>query len=245
VQLDANTILITGGASGIGLAMAKRFRRAGSEVIVCGRDENKLRRAREENPGLLTYACDVGKQADREELVRWATREHPKLNVVINNAGIQRRIQLAQPEAWADTEAEIAINFHAPVQLCRLFISHLLTRERPVLVNVSSGLAFVPATIAPIYAATKAALHSFTVSLRHHLAATPIQVIEIVPPAVNTDLGGVGVHAMGVPLDEYADAVFKALDGDALEIGYGFSEKVRRASRAEIDDIVKRMNEQA
>jgi uncharacterized oxidoreductase len=245
MQLDANTILITGGASGIGLAIAKRFRKAGSDVIVCGRDENKLRSAREENPGLVTYACDVGKQGDREELVRWITREHPKLNVVINNAGIQRKIQLAEAEPWAETEAEIAINFHAPVQLCRLFIPHLLTRERPALVNVSSGLAFITATHVPVYAATKAALHSFTVSLRAQLASTPIQVIEIVSPAVNTDLGGAGVHAFGVPLDEYGDAVFQALQGDALEFGYGFSEKARLASRSEIDEILERMNRRA
>jgi uncharacterized oxidoreductase len=244
MQLVANTILITGGASGIGLEMAKRFREGGSEVIVCGRDENKLRRARDENPGLMTYACDVGKQADREELVRWATSEHPALNVLINNAGIQRRIQLAQPEPWTETEAEIAINFHAPVQLCRLFIPHLLTRERPVLVNVSSGLAFMPASIVPIYAATKAALHSFTVSLRQQLAETPIQVIEVIPPAVNTDLGGAGLHAMGVPLDEYGDAVFLALERGELEIGYGSSEKARLVSRAALDEILKGMNRQ-
>ncbi|HEX4459283.1 MAG TPA: SDR family NAD(P)-dependent oxidoreductase [Polyangia bacterium] len=240
MQLDGNTVLITGGASGIGLAMAKRFHAAGSEVIVCGRDENKLRRAREAHPGLVTYACDVGKQSDREELVRWATREHPKLNVVVNNAGIQRHIQLAEQESWAETEAEVAINFHAPVQLCRLFIPHLLTRERPVLINVTSGLAFIPSARTPVYAATKAAMHSFTVSLRQQLAATPIQVIEVIPPAVNTDLGGVGLHAMGVALDEYGDAVFAALAGEAVEFGYGFSEKARLASRAEIDEILAR-----
>jgi uncharacterized oxidoreductase len=241
MQIDANTVLITGGGSGIGLAMAKRFLLAGSQVIVCGRDEAKLRRAQSENPGLMTYTCDVAKQADREELVRWATREHPTLNVIVNNAGIQRRIRLADGEPWAETEMEIATNLHAPVHLCRAFIPHLLTRDRPALVNVSSGLAFVPASMAPIYAATKAALHSFTMSLRHQLAKTPIQVIEVVPPAVNTDLGGVGVHTTGVPLDEYADSIFTALATDAVEFGYGFSEKARLATRAEIDEIIKRM----
>lgn len=241
MQTDANTVLITGGGSGIGLAMAKRFLLAGSQVIVCGRDEAKLRRAQIDNSGLMTYTCDVAKQADREELVRWATREHPTLNVIVNNAGIQRRIRLADGEPWAETEREIATNLHAPVHLCRAFIPHLLTRDRPALVNVTSGLAFIPASMAPIYAATKAALHSFTMSLRHQLAETPIQVIEIVPPAVNTDLGGVGLHATGVPLDEYADSVFAALATDAVEFGYGFSEKARLATRAEIDEIVKRM----
>jgi uncharacterized oxidoreductase len=242
MRLDTNTVLITGGASGIGLGLAQRFLRAGSKVIVCGRDEGKLRAVRENNPGLATYACDVGKAADREELVRWTTREHPQLNVVINNAGIQRRVQLAQAEPWADCEAEIAINLHAPVHLCRLFIPHLLTRENPVLMNVTSGLAFIPAAFVPVYAATKAALHSFSVSLRQQLSSTPIQVVEIVPPAVNTDLGGAGVHVRGVPLDEYSDALFRSLGRGDLEIGYGFSEKARLASRAEIDEILKGMS---
>jgi uncharacterized oxidoreductase len=127
------------------------------------------------------------------------------------------------------------------MHLCRAFIPHLLTRERPALVNVTSGLAFIPASMMPIYAATKAALHSFTMSLRHQLAATPIQVIEIVPPAVDTDLGGVGVHATGVPLDEYADSIFTALATDSVEFGYGFSERARLATRAEIDEIIERM----
>ena len=243
MQLEGNTVLITGGSSGIGLGLAQRFLRARSTVIVCGRDERKLRAAQAQHPELVTYACDVGTAADREALVRWATREHPQLNVVINNAGIQRRVQLAQVEPWSECEAEIAINFDAPVHLCRLVIPHLLTQARPVLVNVTSGLAFLPATSVPIYAATKAALHSFTMSLRQQLAATPIQVIEIIPPAVHTDLGGAGVHASGVPLDEFSDAIVQRLERGELEIGYGFSEKVRLASRAEIDEMVKGMNQ--
>jgi uncharacterized oxidoreductase len=95
MQIEANTVLITGGGSGIGLAMAKRFLTAGSQVIVCGRDEAKLRRAQVENPGLVTYTCNVANLAEREELVRWATSEHPTLNVIVNSAGIQRRIRLA------------------------------------------------------------------------------------------------------------------------------------------------------
>jgi uncharacterized oxidoreductase len=243
VQLHSNTVLITGGASGIGLGLARRFARAGSKVIVCGRDDAKLRDAREHIPGLATYPCDVAKPADRTELVRLVTREHPQLNVVINNAGIQRRVQLEQDEPWPDCEAEIAINFHAPVHMCRLLVPHLRTRERPAIVNVTSGLAFIPAAFVPIYAATKAAMHSFTVSLRQQLAASPIQVVELVPPAVNTDLGGAGLHASGVPLDEYCDAAAASLERGDLEIGYGFSEKARLASRAEIDDILKRMSQ--
>src|SRR5262249_39080729 len=100
-----------------------------------------------------------------------------------------------------------------------------------------------PATFAPIYAATKAAMHSFTVSLRQQLSQTPVEVIEVIPPAVNTDLGGAGLHTSGVPLDEFSDSVFQGLERGLLEIGYGFSEKARLASRAEIDEIVKRMNQ--
>jgi uncharacterized oxidoreductase len=243
MDLTSNTVLITGGASGIGFALAERFLAAGSEVILCGRREEKLREAQEQHPEMRTRVCDVAGAADRVSLFNWATGEFPRLNVLVNNAGIQRRFQLAQPEDWERTHEEIAINLEAPVHLSALFIPHLLQQERPAIVNVTSGLSFVPMASAPVYSATKAALHSFTLSLRHQLAATPIQVIEIIPPAVNTDLGGAGLHTFGVPVDELADAVTAGLQKGELEVAYGFAQQSSRASRAELDEIFKRMNQ--
>jgi uncharacterized oxidoreductase len=242
MELSGNTILITGGASGIGYAFAEHFLAAGSEVIICGRREDKLREAKEKHPQLHTRVCDVGEEGERSALFDWATSEFPRLNVLVNNAGIQRRLNLNESEQWQRTRREIAINFDAPVHLSRLFIPHLLERERPAILNVTSGLSFVPLANVPVYCATKAALHSFTMSLRQQLSETPIAVIEIAPPAVDTDLGGVGLHTFGVPLDEFANAVFERLPRGEPEIAYGTAQKASRASREELDEIFKFMN---
>ncbi len=242
MELGANTVLITGGASGIGLALAERFLRAGSQVIVCGRREAALRDALARCPQLITRVCDIARDRARVALFEWAVAAFPTLNVLVNNAGIQRRSQLAAPEEWSDTQQEIAINFEAPVHLARLFIPHLLTRPRPAIVNVTSGLAFSPLASVPVYSATKAALRSFTLSLRHQLTSTPVRVIEIAPPAVNTDLGGPGLHTFGVPVAEFVDAAVARLQSGELEITYGFSAQASRASREELDALFARMN---
>jgi uncharacterized oxidoreductase len=242
MDLGSNTILITGGASGIGRALAERFLQAGSEVIVCGRRVDKLRDAQGRHPRLVIRACDVALDRERLALFRWAVAEFPRLNVLVNNAGIQRRLQLTAEEEWQQTRQEIAINLEAPVHLSRLFIPHLLRQTRPVIVNVTSGLAFAPLASVPVYSATKAALRSFTLSLRHQLAHTPIRVAEIVPPAVDTDLGGPGLHTFGVPVEEFADAVMTRLRAGDLEIPYGFSAQASRASRDELDALFRRLN---
>ena len=244
MNLDSNTILITGGASGIGLAMAERSLAAGSTVILCGRREDKLREARDRHPEFVTRVCDVEQPLQRTALFEWAVREFPRLNVLVNNAGIQRRVQLAAAEEWEQTRQEIAINLDAPIHLARLFIPHLMKQERPAILNVTSGLSFVPLANVPVYCATKAALHSFTLSLRHQLSGSPIQVIEIIPPAVDTDLGGPGLHKFGVPLDEFADSVFPRLAAGELEIAYGFAQQSSRGSRQELDALFTRMNQQ-
>jgi len=245
MQLASNTVLITGGASGIGLALARRFIQDGSTVIVCGRREEKLAEARKNHPELKTLACDLSKEKDRVRLSEWATKEFPRLNVLVNNAGIQRRVRIGGDKKWSATHEEIAINFEAPVHLTALFLPHLMKQERPAIMNVTSGLAFSPMASAPIYCATKAALHSFTLSLRHQLAGTQVQVIEIIPPAVNTDLGGPGLHTFGVAVDEFVNAVTMGLRQGEPEIAYGYSQRASQASRSELDEIFQRMNQAA
>ena len=242
MKLAGRTVLVTGGATGIGFALAERFVAAGSTVVVCGRRQDALAAAKSKLPALHTIACDVGREGDRVELVKRVTSEFPSVNVLVNNAGIQRRARFAEDAApWSEREQEIAINFTAPAHLCALMIPHLSKQPSAAIVNVTSGLAFVPAVFAPVYCATKAAMHSLTVSLRHDLKKRSIEVIEIVPPAVDTDLGGKGLHTQGVPLGEFADAAFQGLERGDLEIAYGFSEKTRNASRAELDAISARM----
>jgi uncharacterized oxidoreductase len=245
VDLSSNTVLITGGASGIGFAFAERFLAAGSEVIVCGRREDKLREVQGRCPNLHTRVCDVSRSTERVSLFEWATSEFPKLNVLVNNAGIQRRFQIAQDPRWEKIEEELAINLDAPLHLSALFIPHLVKQEHPAILNITSGLAFAPMAMAPVYCATKAALRSFTLSLRHQLLATPISVIEIIPPAVNTDLGGKGLHTIGTPLNEFADAVVDQLKKGSLEISYGFSAQASHASREDLNEMFKRMNQTA
>ena len=244
MQTSSNTVLVTGGASGIGLAIAERFLRAGSEVLICGRDKDKLAAAKEKHPKLHIRVCDVSSEAKRTQLFSWATTSFPALNVLVNNAGIQRRVDLSKAEPWEQTRQELLINVEAPIHLSMLFIAHLAKQQNPAIINITSGLSFTPLANVPVYSAAKAALHSFTLSLRHQLEKTPIKVIEIAPPAVNTDLGGPGLHTFGVALDEFTDAVMSRLEKGDLEIAYGFSEKASHASRAELDQLFKQMNAQ-
>lgn len=248
MNLSTNAILLTGGASGIGLALAQRLRAAGSEVIICGRRADKLRDAQQQVPGLHTYETDLAQPADRAELARRVVADFPALNVLINNAGIQNRFQVATLppglDAWEQQRQEIAINLEAPIHLATLLVPHLRQQAAPAIINVSSGLAFAPMAAAPIYSATKAALHSFTLSLRQQLEPVGIRVLEIVPPGVNTDLGGPGLHTWAVPVDEFADSIVARLAAGEEEVGYGTSESIRRASRAELDVRFAQMNKQ-
>ena len=243
MELSRHTVLITGGGSGIGLALAKIFLQAGSEVIICGRRSHKLQEAQTQYPKIQVRTCDIENASERVALFEATISEFPQLDVLVNNAGIQRRLQLARDAQWAHIHQEIAINFEAQVHLCLLFVPYLEKQEHPAIINVTSGLSFVPLAAAPIYSATKAALHSFTLSLRQQLSKTPIKVIEIVPPAVNTDLGGPGMHTFGAPLDEFANAIGSRLQSDDQELCYGFSEQTSRASRQELDAIFLRMNQ--
>jgi uncharacterized oxidoreductase len=243
MNLSSNTVLITGGASGIGFALAERFLQAGSEVIICGRRADKLKEAQQKHPRLQTRVSDVSDPVERVALYEWVREAVPKLNVLVNNAGIQRRMKLTdEAQEWELSRQEIAINLDAPVHLSSLFIPHLRQHATSAIVNVTSGLAFVPGAFAPVYSATKAALHSFTLSLRQQLISTSIEVIEIVPPAVNTDLGGFGLHTFGVPIADFTDSVMQRIASGEHEVGYGTSEKNRLASREELNEIFRRMN---
>jgi uncharacterized oxidoreductase len=245
VNLTGNTILITGGASGIGGAFAERFLKAGNQVIICGRRAEKLDEARQKHPELHSRVCDVAKEADRLALFEWVSSEFPRLNMLVNNAGIQQRFNLfeANPRNWGHYQQEIAINVEAPIHLSMLFLPFLAGKEHAAIINVGSGLAFTPMAMAPIYCATKAALHSFTMSLRHQAAARNVAVVEVVPPAVNTDLGGAGLHTFGAPLSDFADAIFEGFRRGDPEIGYGRAAEAMRMSREEMDEAFRRMNE--
>jgi uncharacterized oxidoreductase len=187
--------------------------------------------------------CDVASEPDRLALFHWVTQEFPELNVLVNNAGIQLHADLQDfQRPWLEQQSEIAINFEAPVHLAILFIPFLKKQKSAAIINITSGLAFTPGAFAPVYSATKAALHSFTLSLRYQLSDTNIAVIEVAPPAVNTDLGAPGLHTFGAPVNEFADSIFERLAGEELEMGYGTSESGRKATPEEREQIFNRMN---
>lgn len=240
MNLSGNTILITGGGSGIGLAFAERFIKSGNKVIIAGRSEEKLKEAKKRFPDLATKVCDVSIPAERLSLYKWVTGEYPEVNVLVNNAGIQQRINLLNAENdWKDYRNEIAINVDGPIHLSMLFIPHFLKQEAAAIVNITSGLAIMPGVWVPVYSATKAALHSFTITMRHQLSGTRVEVIEVLPPAVNTDLGGAGLHTFGAPVDEFADTIFKGFEQGKVEIGFGGTEERLTATRDAIDLGVK------
>lgn len=261
MRLSGNTVLITGGATGIGRALADAFVRAGSAVIIAGRREDRLLEAQKENPALRVRVCDVADPAQRAALADWLAAEFPDLNVLVNNAGIQRDVDLRKGvEELASTGDELKTNLEAPIHLAGLLVPRLSGRDNAAILNVTSGIAFVPSVKAPLYSATKAALHTFSIVQRKQLASVGIRVYEIVPPLIlDTELNPEGrakarAAAGGVPdavryahMDipssaKFADHVLRKLADDVPEIGYGTSEASLTASRQELDAIFQRMN---
>lgn len=239
MQLSNNKILITGGATGIGLGLAGQFLKEGNTVIVCGRREEALQAAAKQLPELITRQCDLSSERGREELFSWISDTHPDLGVLINNAGIQNRMGIDGPDFYQRSKEEIDINVLAPLHLTSLFLG--LTSLRTVM-NVTSGLAFVPLALVPTYSATKAFLHSFTLSTRALVRSRNIEVIEVIPPAINTDLGGKGVHDAAPPVKDFIDAIFAQLREGKTELTFGFSATVSQAGADILRATFARMN---
>lgn len=241
MKLKGNTVLITGGASGIGLALAERFLKNGSKVIICGRSEVRLKEAREKNPKLHIKQCDVSVEEQRLSLFEEITKEFPDINILINNAGMQQQLDLKEVE-WNTCKKEIATNYEAPIHLTTLFVPFFANKKDAFIVNVTSGLAFLPSIFVPIYASTKSGMHTFTFCLRQQVADLNIGVLEVIPPPVKTGLGGEGVHAsVGADLDEYADSVMAGFAAGELELTFGFSTANKDKSRKELELMAERM----
>lgn len=239
MKASGNKILITGGASGIGLALASRFIQENNTVIICGRRQEALDAAQKAHPSLITRVCDLATPEERERLYQWIATEHPDTNVLVNNAGIQQWVSVTDPDFYSRVHEEIAINVEAPVHLTSLFVHHSALQT---IMNVTSGLAFSPLAKVAVYSATKAFFHSFTLSMQHVLKARNIEVIEIIPPALNTDLGGKGLHDYAPPVSGFVEAVFAQLHEGKTSITYGFSENMSKAGPDEVKAAFERMN---
>jgi len=221
VKLTGNTILITGGGTGIGLALAGVLLERGNRVAVCGRRQEKLDEARRLYPQLVTYRCDVSEADDRRRLFEAVAADGLALNVLINNAASMTAYDLTDTGAldMDMVRRDIAVNFVAPIEMIELFLPMLLERDAPTIINVSSPGGVVPVARVPVYCASKAALGSFTRSLRHQLGAR-VRVITVYPPSVETEMmRNVDLHK--VSAEDCGREIMRRLAGDSDEIWIG------------------------
>ena len=239
MKLSNNTILITGGASGIGLGLTERFIQENNTVIICGRRREALDEAAAKFPSLITKECDLSVEAERADLFQWLGAHHSELNVLVNNAGIQNWMNIGDDNFYQKAGAEINTNILAPVHLTNMFIE---MPHADTIINVTSGLSFVQLAKVPVYCATKAFFHSFTQSLRYLLKSKNIEVLEIIPPALNTDLGGKGLHDGQPSVSDFVAAVFDQLEAGKEELTFGFSEIMANADPATIKATFHKMN---
>jgi len=240
MKISNNKILITGGASGIGLGLTEMFIKENNQVIICGRREDLLKTVKKDFPSVLIRPCDLSVDEERVELYNWIKKEHPDLQVLVNNAGIQNWMNVTDENFYQKTKKEIAVNVEAPLHLISLFIN---LASLNTIINVTSGLSFMPFAKVPVYSATKAFFRSFTISLRHLLKDKNIEVIELIPPALNTDLGGKGLHMHAPPVSEFIDTVIKKLKEGKNEIAFAGSETRLNAVPEEWKDIFAKMHQ--
>ena len=239
MQLANNKILITGGASGIGLGLTERFVKENNTVIICGRREASLQEVAERIPSVITRICDLSIEAERIALFNWVASNHSDLNVLVNNAGIQNWMNISESDFYQRANEEIVTNVVAPIHLTQLFAA---LENLDTIINVTSGLAFIPLAQVPVYCGTKAFMRSFTLSLRHMLKNKNIEVIEMIPPALNTDLGAKGIHDGHPAVSDFVASIFEQLKDGKTELTFGTSEARANANNETIADYFHRMN---
>lgn len=204
MNITGNTILITGGGSGIGRGLAEALQAKGNTVIIAGRRKAALEETVAANPGMKSVTLDIEDPAAIKAFAAKVAAEFPALNVLVNNAGIMRfENLLEQPDDLSDVEAMVTTNLLGPIRLTAALLPLLRKQAHSTIINVSSGLAFLPLAPTPTYCATKAAIHSYSLSLRYQLKDTTTEVLEIIPPYVQTDLLGGAEDPRAMPLKEF------------------------------------------
>lgn len=231
MNTSGNTILITGGSSGIGLSMAQKLLALNNKVIITGRDKNKLTAIQQKMPGLYIYAGDLAWNDGIHDLVEHIRQQHPELNILINNAGVQFNYTfLSEPDLTDKIDYEILSNLAAPIKLTAQLIPTLLTNRAAAIINISSALWLAPKKSAAVYCATKAGIHSYTKALRFQLEGTPLKVFEIIPPLVDTPMtAGRGKSKMSS--DELAGYIIRSLAANRYEAYIGKSRLLKIINR--------------
>jgi uncharacterized oxidoreductase len=247
MQTSGNTILITGGGSGIGLELAKAFVRRNNRAIICGRDEKRLAAAQTETPGIEFRRCDLGIAADRAELVTWALDRFPELNILVNNAAVVSGLDLRQDAFdFEQMQQELATDLCAPVDLTLRFLPHLRRQAVAAIVNVTTGQVYSPNASTPVYSTAKAGLHAWTDAVRYQLRDTSVRIFEILPPIVDTEM----IRRLGVPTkdamppDQVADTAVKQISADVEEIRVGQTKALYAASRIAPHTVYAALNRQ-
>jgi uncharacterized oxidoreductase len=216
-----NTVLITGGSAGIGLATAKAFAAAGNTVIVCGRDQARLERARVEAPGIHTIRCDIASDDDLAALLDRVQSDFPGLNILVNNAAMMNIYDFVDSQGVPQRiEDEVRTNLLAPLKLTNLLLPVLQQQAEAAIVIVSSGLAYVPVANVAVYCATKAALHSFSHALRYRLKKSTVKVFELLPPLVDTELART-LRMPKIQAEQVAEALLRGLARERYEVRVG------------------------
>ncbi|MET3037226.1 SDR family NAD(P)-dependent oxidoreductase [Chryseobacterium sp. NRRL B-14859] len=236
MELKNSTILITGGTSGIGLEFVKQLTKQDAKIIVTGRNLDKLNEVKRQFPEIQIFQSDVSKREDIERLYKDVTHQFPELNIIINNAGIMRTISLQDISlSLENIVQEIQTNLLGVIQMNHQFITHLKTKKVSAIINVSSGLAFVPFPVSPIYSAAKAGLHSYTQVLRLQLKNTSIKVFELAPPATDTPLNDKFEDEVDksqlMAVDKMVGIAIKGFLKDKFEIRPGLANVLKLGSR--------------
>jgi uncharacterized oxidoreductase len=246
MQLRQRTILITGGTSGIGFELARQLLARGNTVIITSRDAARLAQAQQRLPGLHGFVSDVADPASIAALCASVTARFPTLDVLVNNAGIMRKLVLNEARRLEDVTRELDVNVRGPMQMVQQFLPHLSAQPASAIVNVSSGLAFVPLAISPIYSAAKSALHAYTRALRMQLSGSAVSVFEIAPPGVETPLLRGEFEAemqgtKGMPVAQLARRAIEGIERGQPEIRPGLANVLMLMSRLAPEFMFRQM----
>jgi uncharacterized oxidoreductase len=230
MRLQSRKVVITGGSSGIGMAIATELTARGNNVVLVARNAERLRGAQEQLPGSSIIVANIATQDGQRTIVDQVATQHPDVSIIINSAGVLKFSDLAKPDSFLDLREQLETNFVGLVALSLEFAGLLRPMPEGAIVNISSGLAYLPSARMAYYSATKAAVHSFTQSLRYQLRDTNIRVIELLPPAVDTPML-TGVQRPKMPADVVANALLDGIEREKTEIRLGGAARIYAMSR--------------